>query len=108
MRCPLAPQRSRFEPRERQFYGLPASHSALLVMARAFDGKAPVIFDSGIRHGTDVLRALALGADAVVLGRTYCMAWPWEAPKAFTWRWSMSAMNCGWRCYSPVFRGWPT
>ncbi|MBI7310097.1 alpha-hydroxy-acid oxidizing protein [Pseudomonas aeruginosa] len=53
----------------RQFDGLPASLSALPGVVRALDGKTPVIFDSGIRRGADVLRALALGADAVALGR---------------------------------------
>jgi lactate 2-monooxygenase len=34
-------------------------------------GDLPVLFDSGIRTGADVLKALALGADAVCLGRPY-------------------------------------
>jgi isopentenyl diphosphate isomerase/L-lactate dehydrogenase-like FMN-dependent dehydrogenase len=34
-------------------------------------GKMPVIVDGGIRRGTDVLKALALGADAVCIGRPY-------------------------------------
>jgi isopentenyl diphosphate isomerase/L-lactate dehydrogenase-like FMN-dependent dehydrogenase len=36
----------------------------------AVNGKMPVMFDSGIRRGSDVLKALALGADAVWVGRT--------------------------------------
>jgi 4-hydroxymandelate oxidase len=35
----------------------------------AVGGKIPVIFDSGIRRGSDILKALALGASAVCLGR---------------------------------------
>ncbi|SEW09327.1 lactate 2-monooxygenase [Natrinema salifodinae] len=35
------------------------------------DRDVPVLFDSGIRRGSDVVRALALGADAVLLGRPY-------------------------------------
>ena len=35
----------------------------------AVGGKAPILFDSGVRRGTDVLKALALGANAVCLGR---------------------------------------
>ena len=31
----------------------------------------PVLFDSGIRSGTDVVKAIALGADAVGIGRPY-------------------------------------
>jgi lactate 2-monooxygenase len=34
-------------------------------------GDAPVLFDSGIRSGTDVIKALALGARAVGIGRPY-------------------------------------
>lgn len=33
-----------------------------------------VLFDSGIRHGSDIMKALALGADAVLIGRPYCYA----------------------------------
>jgi isopentenyl diphosphate isomerase/L-lactate dehydrogenase-like FMN-dependent dehydrogenase len=35
----------------------------------AVGGKVPVLFDSGVRRGADVLKALALGASAVCLGR---------------------------------------
>ena len=37
----------------------------------AVDGRASVLFDSGIRTGADAAIALALGADAVLLGRPY-------------------------------------
>lgn len=34
-------------------------------------GKIPIIFDSGVRNGSDVVKALALGADFVCIGRPY-------------------------------------
>ncbi len=37
------------------------------------DEDVPVLFDSGIRRGSDVVRAVALGADAVLLGRPYAL-----------------------------------
>jgi lactate 2-monooxygenase len=49
--------------------GIPAI-DCLPAVAEAADG-LPVLFDSGIRSGADVLKALALGADAVAIGRPY-------------------------------------
>ncbi len=37
----------------------------------AVDGRVPVMIDSGFRRGTDIFKALAMGADAVCLGRAY-------------------------------------
>lgn len=37
----------------------------------AIDGRIPVIVDSGFRRGTDIFKALAIGADAVAIGRPY-------------------------------------
>jgi len=53
----------------RQLDGAPASIEALEEVVAAIDGRAEVYLDSGIRRGTDVLRALALGARAVLVGR---------------------------------------
>jgi 4-hydroxymandelate oxidase len=49
-------------------YG-PATLEALPEIVAAVNGKIPVMVDSGFRRGSDVLKALALGADAVWLGR---------------------------------------
>lgn len=44
---------------------------ALPLIADAIGDRAEVILDGGIRRGTDVVKALALGADAVMIGRPY-------------------------------------
>lgn len=43
-------------------------------VAEAVGGRTPVLLDGGIRRGTDILKALALGADAVLVGRPYVYA----------------------------------
>ncbi len=55
----------------RQFDGAPASISVLPEIADAVNGKVKILFDSGVRTGLDVLRALALGADYVFAGRPF-------------------------------------
>ena len=49
--------------------GVPASLSLLPAIRAAVGGEFPVLFDSGIRSGSDIFKALALGADAVMIGR---------------------------------------
>ncbi len=53
----------------RQLDAVPASIDALPEVAEAIAGKVPVLVDGGIRRGTDVAVALALGANAVLAGR---------------------------------------
>ncbi|WP_033542940.1 alpha-hydroxy acid oxidase [Planococcus sp. CAU13] len=55
----------------RQLDGVAASLDALPLIAKAVGGRIPVLLDSGIRRGTDLVKALALGADGVLLGRPY-------------------------------------
>ncbi len=56
----------------RQVDGSIGSLDALPAIVEAVGGRAPVLLDSGIRGGADVLKALALGATAVLIGRPYC------------------------------------
>ncbi len=53
----------------RQLDGVPASIEALPAVAETVGGRAEVYLDGGVRRGTDVLKALALGARAVFVGR---------------------------------------
>jgi lactate 2-monooxygenase len=55
----------------RQVDGAIASLDALPAIAEAVGDDLAVLFDSGIRGGADAIKALALGADAVLLGRPY-------------------------------------
>ena len=50
----------------------PATIDALPGVVELVAGRVPVIVDGGIRRGTDVLKAIAFGANAVMIGRPYC------------------------------------
>ncbi|MEV7116689.1 aminotransferase class I/II-fold pyridoxal phosphate-dependent enzyme [Streptomyces anulatus] len=53
----------------RQLDGSPATLEVLPDIAQAVAGDCPLLLDGGVRRGADILAALALGADAVLLGR---------------------------------------
>jgi lactate 2-monooxygenase len=55
----------------RQIDGAVGSLDTLPGIVEAVGGRAPVLFDSGVRTGADVFRALALGAAAVLVGRPW-------------------------------------
>jgi len=55
----------------RQLDGVPASIEALPEIVDGVGGRAEVLLDGGVRRGSDVLKALALGARAVLIGRPY-------------------------------------
>jgi isopentenyl diphosphate isomerase/L-lactate dehydrogenase-like FMN-dependent dehydrogenase len=54
--------------------GVPGTARVLSHVAKAVSGYMTVLVDGGIRSGTDVLRMLALGADAVLIGRPFSVA----------------------------------
>ena len=54
--------------------GAPAAIAVLPTIAARLNGAAPILFDSGVRRGSDAFKALALGADAVMIGRPYIWA----------------------------------
>lgn len=51
---------------------VPATIEALPRIAEKVDKRIPVLMDGGIRRGTDVLKAIALGANAVLVGKPIC------------------------------------
>jgi isopentenyl diphosphate isomerase/L-lactate dehydrogenase-like FMN-dependent dehydrogenase len=55
----------------RQLDHVPATLEVLPEIVDAVDGRADVILDGGVRRGTDVVKALALGARACMIGRPY-------------------------------------
>ena len=55
----------------RQLDHLPATINALPAIVDAVGDRVEVLFDSGVRRGTDILTALALGARAVLVGRAH-------------------------------------
>jgi 4-hydroxymandelate oxidase len=55
----------------RQLDGVIATIDALPAIASRVAGRMPVLMDGGIRRGTDVFKAIALGARAVLIGRAY-------------------------------------
>lgn len=56
----------------RQLDGVPAGLTVLPEIVEAVAGRVPVIVDGGVRRGTDVFKAIGLGAAAVMVGRPTC------------------------------------
>jgi 4-hydroxymandelate oxidase len=55
----------------RQLDTVPSTIDALPIVTQRVAGRVPVLVDGGVRRGTDVLKAIALGASAVLIGRPY-------------------------------------
>jgi isopentenyl diphosphate isomerase/L-lactate dehydrogenase-like FMN-dependent dehydrogenase len=58
----------------RQLDGACATILSLAEIARAVDGRIDILIDGGFRRGQDIIKALALGASGVLLGRAYAYA----------------------------------
>lgn len=58
----------------RQLDGAVATLDSLPSVCESIQGKIPILMDSGIRRGADILKAIALGATAVLIGRPYAYA----------------------------------
>jgi L-lactate dehydrogenase (cytochrome) len=58
----------------RQLDGVPASLRALPEVVDAVNGRIEVLMDGGIRRGADIVKAICLGARAVLIGRAYAWA----------------------------------
>merc|ERR1712000_99810 len=65
----------------RQLDGTPSTLEVLPEIADAVKGRIPVIFDGGIKSGSDVFKALALGADLCLIGRSALWGLAWDGQK---------------------------
>ncbi|KAI6914594.1 FMN-dependent dehydrogenase [Hortaea werneckii] len=65
----------------RQLDGVPSTLEALPEIADAVNKRIPVIFDGGISRGSDVFKAMALGADLCLIGRSALWGLAWDGQK---------------------------
>jgi isopentenyl diphosphate isomerase/L-lactate dehydrogenase-like FMN-dependent dehydrogenase len=54
--------------------GAPGVAQVLPKIAQKIKGRAAILMDGGVRSGVDILKALALGAEAVMIGRPFAIA----------------------------------
>ena len=69
---------------------LPATAEVLGSIGERVASRVPLLVDGGIRRGTDIIKALALGATAVLIGRPYLYALATSVPPASQKRWRSS------------------
>ncbi|GFJ87938.1 alpha-hydroxy-acid oxidizing enzyme [Phytohabitans rumicis] len=92
----------------RQLDGAVASVDALAEVVAAAAGRCPVLLDSGVRTGADVLKALALGASAVLVGRPVLWGLACGGPTARGTCWGCWPPSWRTRWCCPAGRGSPT
>lgn len=63
---------------------VPATIEALPRIAERIDRRIPVLMDGGIRRGTDVVKAIALGASAVLVGKPVCFGLAYDGAEGVT------------------------
>ena len=68
----------------RQLDSSPAPIDLVGPVAQALQGRSEIICDGGIRRGSDIVKAVALGATACMAGRASFMAWPQAVSEAST------------------------
>ena len=54
---------------------VPGTAEVLPEIVKAVKGETTIIVDGGIRHGVDMVKAIAIGADAVLICRPFAVAW---------------------------------
>ncbi len=69
----------------RQVDGSISAVEALPGVAEAVDSEVPILFDSGVRRGSHVFKALALGADSVMLGRPFAYGLAMDGADGVRW-----------------------
>lgn len=65
----------------RQLDGIPSTLEALPNIAAVVRGRIPVVLDGGIRQGSDVFKAIGLGADFVLIGRPVLWGLSWNGQR---------------------------
>ena len=82
----------------------PATAEVLPAIADAVGGRMTILVDGGIRTGMDVFKALALGADAVLIGRPFVNMSTAAARRACRSMWTSCAPSwrTPWPCAAPT------
>ena len=75
----------------RQLDGVSATLRALPEVVKAINGHAEILMDGGIRHGSDIVKAICMGARAILVGRALCV---WTSRRWRSRRFSMRSKSC--------------